>query len=149
MHNVSPGQAQWVGIPILTFFISSLWYLFFTMNKKVMFFKSYPSFCMYQKKIFGFQAIGMSNVCNYNSTWFQTYVSMMTSSNGNIFQVTGPLWWESTGHRWFSSQRPVTRSFGGSFDLRLNSWAHNRYTDDFRRYRTHYDVTVTFAVNLD
>ena len=27
-------------------------------------------------------------------------VFMMTSSNGNRFRVTGPLWWESTGHRW-------------------------------------------------
>ena len=25
---------------------------------------------------------------------------MMTSSNGNIVRVTGPLWWESDGHRW-------------------------------------------------
>ena len=25
---------------------------------------------------------------------------MMMSSNGNIFRVTGPLWGESTGHRW-------------------------------------------------
>ena len=25
---------------------------------------------------------------------------MITSSNGNIFRVTGPLWGESTGHRW-------------------------------------------------
>ena len=25
---------------------------------------------------------------------------MMTSSNGNIFRVTGPLWGESIGHRW-------------------------------------------------
>ena len=24
----------------------------------------------------------------------------MTSSKGNIFRVTGPLWGESTGHRW-------------------------------------------------
>ena len=24
----------------------------------------------------------------------------MTSSNENIFRVTGPLWGESTGHRW-------------------------------------------------
>ena len=34
----------------------------------------------------------------------------MTSSNGNIFHVTGE----------FPSQRPVTRSFGVFFDLRLN-----------------------------
>ena len=26
--------------------------------------------------------------------------NMMTSSNGNIFRVTGPLWGESAGHRW-------------------------------------------------
>ena len=25
---------------------------------------------------------------------------MMTSSKGNVFHVTGPLWGESTGHRW-------------------------------------------------
>ena len=39
----------------------------------------------------------------------------MTSSNGNIFRVTGPLCGES-----FPSQRPVTRSFDAFFDLRLN-----------------------------
>ena len=27
-------------------------------------------------------------------------MDMMTSSNGNISSVTGPLWGESTGHRW-------------------------------------------------
>ena len=30
---------------------------------------------------------------------------MMTSSNGNIFCVTGPLWGKSTGHRWI----PITK----------------------------------------
>ena len=38
---------------------------------------------------------------------------MMTSSNGNIFRVTGHLCGE------FPSQRPVTRSFDVFFDLRL------------------------------
>ena len=28
------------------------------------------------------------------------YIPMMTSSNGNIFRVTGPLCGEFTGHRW-------------------------------------------------
>ena len=46
--------------------------------------------------------------------------AMMTSSNGNIFRLTGPLCREFTGHRWIPSQRPVTRSFGVFFDLRLN-----------------------------
>ena len=39
---------------------------------------------------------------------------MMTSSNGNIFCVTGPLCGE------FPVQRPVTWSFDVFFDLRLN-----------------------------
>ena len=38
----------------------------------------------------------------------------------NIFRVTGPLWGESTGHRWIPSQTPVTQSFDVFFDLRMN-----------------------------
>ena len=50
---------------------------------------------------------------------FNQYV-MMTSSNGNIFRVTGPLCGEFTGPGEFPTQRPVTRSFDVYFDLRLN-----------------------------
>ena len=42
---------------------------------------------------------------------------MMTSSNGNIFRVTGHL---SPVPGEFPAQRPVTRSFDVFFDLRLN-----------------------------
>ena len=45
---------------------------------------------------------------------------MMTSSNGNIFRVTGPLCGAFTGPGEFPTQRPVTRSFDIFFDLRLN-----------------------------
>ena len=45
---------------------------------------------------------------------------MMTSSNGNIFRITGPLCGEFTGPGEFPAQRPVTRSFDVFFDLRLN-----------------------------
>ena len=45
---------------------------------------------------------------------------MMTSSNGNIFRVTGPLCGEFTGPGEFPTQRPVTRSFDVFFDLLLN-----------------------------
>ena len=45
---------------------------------------------------------------------------MKTSSNGNIFRVTGPLCGEFTGPGDFPTQRPVTRSFDVFFDLRLN-----------------------------
>ena len=45
---------------------------------------------------------------------------MMTSSNGNIFRVTGPLCGEFTGPGELPAQRPVTRSFDVFFDQRLN-----------------------------
>ena len=45
---------------------------------------------------------------------------MMTSSNGNIFRVTGPLCGEFTDPGEFPAQRPVTRSFDVFFDLRPN-----------------------------
>ena len=53
----------------------------------------------------------------------------MTSSNGNIFRITGHLCGEFPGPQWagnspvpseFPAQRPVTRSFDVFFDLRLN-----------------------------
>ena len=56
--------------------------------------------------------------CNYTNVEFT--VNTKTSSNGNIFCVTGPLCGEFTGPGEFSAQRPVTRSFDGFFDLRLN-----------------------------
>ena len=42
------------------------------------------------------------------------------------------------------TQRPVTRSFNAFFDLRLNKngWVNNREAGDWRRHRTHYDITV-------
>ena len=84
---------------------------------------------------------------------------MMTSSNGNIVRVIGPLWGESTGDLptvtyWestnkFPSQRPVTRSFDVSFIcVWTNGWASNRGADHFRRYRAHYDVTVIQLSNM-
>ena len=47
-------------------------------------------------------------------------ILMMTSLNGNIFRVTGPLCGEFTGPGEFPTQRPVTRSFDVFFDRRLN-----------------------------
>ena len=45
---------------------------------------------------------------------------MITSSNGNIFHVTGPLCGEFTGPGEFPAQRPMTRSFDVFFHLCLN-----------------------------
>ena len=44
---------------------------------------------------------------------------LMTSSNGNIFRVTGPLWGNSPATGEFPSQRQVTPSFDVFFDLCL------------------------------
>ena len=69
-------------------------------------------------------------------------IIMMTSSNGNIFHVTGPLCGEFTGwpvnspHKW-----PVTRSYDVFFDLRPNKRLSNRCeVGDLRRNRAHYGV---------
>ena len=62
----------------------------------------------------------INHVDDYDSCRFQRNNSMMTSSNGNIFRVTGPLCGEFTGPGEFPTQRPVTRSFDVFFDLRLN-----------------------------
>ena len=55
-------------------------------------------------------------------TMYRCYTfDMMTSSNGNIFRVTGPLSGESSGHQCIPfTQRLVARSSDIVFDLRLN-----------------------------
>ena len=68
---------------------------------------------------------------------------MMTSSNGNIFRVTGHLCGNSPGTGEFPAQRPVTRSFDFSLICAwINYWVNNREAGDLRRYRAHYDVTL-------
>ena len=44
----------------------------------------------------------------------------MTSLNGNVFRVTGPLWGESIGHRWIRPQRDSDAGFDVFFDVGLN-----------------------------
>ena len=69
---------------------------------------------------------------------------MMTSSNGNIFRVTGHLGGEFTGHRWI----PHTKASDAELwcfiwsEHEINGWANNGDTGDLRRHRAHYDVTV-------
>ena len=64
-----------------------------------------------------------STIEHNEQAWYETYFCeyyMMTSSNGNIFRVTGHLCGEFTGPGEFPTQRPVTQSFDVFFDLRLN-----------------------------
>ena len=71
-------------------------------------------------------------------------VVLMTSSNGNIFRVTGPLCGELTGPR----RIPITKASDAElwcFSLIcvwINGWVNNREAGDLRRYRAHYDVIV-------
>ena len=62
----------------------------------------------------GLTHTNLMNRCrSYPNLTSRPSVSTVTSSNGNIFPVTGPLRGENP------SQRPVTRSFDVFFDLRL------------------------------
>ena len=91
-----------------------------------------------------------SNISDRNKSWL-LYNGMyrMTSSNGNIFRVTGPLCGEFTGYLTgeFPAQRPVTRIFDVFFDLRLNiRLSKHREAVDLGRHRAHYDVIVMYQV---
>ena len=71
---------------------------------------------------------------------------MMTSSNGNIFRVTGPFWGEFTSHRWI----PLTKASDAELWCFLwsapwiNAWVNNPEAGNLRRHRAHYDVTITY-----
>ena len=54
----------------------------------------------------------------------RNHTKMMTSSNGNIFLVTGPLCWEFTGHRWI----PQTKASGA--ELWRFLWVAPEPTDE-------------------
>ena len=71
----------------------------------------------------------------------------MTSSNGNIFRVTGHLCGEFTGDRWIRR----TKASGAELwcFLRsapwINGWVNNREAGDLRCHRGHYDVIVMIS----
>ena len=56
--------------------------------------------------------------CRRSST--KDAISMMTSSNGNIFRVTGPLCGEFTGHRWIPRTKASDSELWCFFHRRLN-----------------------------
>ena len=82
---------------------------------------------------------------NQNKIMHNRTIFLMTSSSGNFFHVTGPLWGESIGTSGFPSQRPVTQSFDIFFDCAwTNVWANSGYTGDLKRSCFHHDVTAMF-----
>ena len=72
---------------------------------------------------------------------------MMTSSNGNIFHVTGHLCGEFTGPRWIPAQRPVTRDFDVFFVLRPNKLLSKQsWGWCFETPSRYYDIIVMLFV---
>ena len=95
--------------------------------------------------------------------------NMMTSSNANIFRVTGHLYGEFTGPRWIhhttasdaDTQTFITILFitvnyphkgqwRGALMFsficaRTNGWVNNRETGDLRRHRAHYEIIVMIS----
>ena len=74
---------------------------------------------------------------------------MMTSSNGNIFRVTGHLF------VWGIHRSPVNSPHKGQWRgalmfslicVWINGWVNDREADDLRRNRTHYDVIIMQAI---
>ena len=69
-------------------------------------------------------------------------IPMMTSWNGNIFRVAGPLCRDFTGDRWII----LTKASDAEFWCFLwsapwiNGWVKNREAGDLTRHRAHYDV---------
>ena len=87
------------------------------------------------------------------SYWYRSiypFILMMTSSNGNIFRVIGPLCGEFTGDRWI----PLTKTSDAELWCFLwsapwiNGWVNNREAGDLRRHRVHYDVIVMLQIAL-
>ena len=84
----------------------------------------------------------------HQQSWYfamdkRAYV-MTTSSNWNIFRVTGQLCGEFTGDRWIPNTKAMTRSFDKFlwFVPWINRWVNNRDDGDWRYHRAYYDVIV-------
>ena len=79
------------------------------------------------------------------NVYYIIQIDKMTSSNGNIFQVTGPLFGD------FTSEWPVNflhkDQWRGALMFSLicawiYSWVNNREAGDLRRHHAHYDFIL-------
>ena len=74
---------------------------------------------------------------NCNEPW--AFSSMMTSSHGNSFCITGSLWGEDTGDRWI----PLTKASDADlwwflwFTPEQNCWTTSAVAGDLRRHDVH------------
>ena len=80
----------------------------------------------------------------------QATLNMMTSSNGNIFRVSGPLCGDFIDHRWI----PLTKAsdvelwcFLSSAPW-INGWINIREASDLIRHHAHYDGIVMTLIQM-
>ena len=90
--------------------------------------------------------IGDRNDASNRNSFLRTKykIIMVTSSNGNVFRVTGHLCGEITGDRWIPRTNGQWRG-ALMFSLIcawLNCWVNNGEAGDLIRQRAHYDVIV-------
>ena len=85
------------------------------------------------------------------------YLTMMTSSNGMFFRVTGPLCGEFTGHRWITLTKASDAEFDVFFDMRLNKqlskqsgrrWFETPLRSLWHRCSVYIIYTAAFAITL-
>ena len=89
------------------------------------------------------------DVSFYHTNLFRTSMPyiILTSSNGNIFRVTGPF--VRGIHRWsvdspHKGQWHRALMFSVICDW-IRGWVNNCEAGDLRRHRAHYDVTVMYC----
>ena len=86
------------------------------------------------------QATLWTHFAHFMPIWY----FMMTSLNGNIFRVTGPLCGEFTGRRWIpfiKASNVQLWCFLWSAPW-INGWVNNLQAGHLRHHGTHYDVIV-------
>ena len=80
-----------------------------------------------------------------NAWWDMPHVHIMvTSSNGNIFRVTGPLSKEFTGYRWIPNTKASDAEFDVFFDLHLNKRLSKQSWGWW--FDAHYDAIVMITL---
>ena len=124
-------------------FIVFIWFIFHIRQGS----PSYNCHSISEVTLNGLDRTGMYQPQHTRTLHISLGYNMMTSSNGNIFRVTGHLCGEFTGPGEFPAQRPVTRSFVFSLICtRINGWVNNGEAGDLRRRRAHYDIILMICM---
>ena len=93
------------------------------------------------------QIIKMTTTC---ATSTKNVTKMMTSSNGNLFCITGHLCGQFIGDRWIPSTNGQWRGalMSSLICTWINGWVNNGEAGDLKYHRIHHDITVrSFAAN--